>query len=78
MRAALTAPFVDPARDSWLATDPDGTAVAWAILDNPTGVGREYVDVSSTRTAAPALRAPLLDRPLDRVAERAAERGLPR
>ncbi|WNM41199.1 GNAT family N-acetyltransferase [Micromonospora halotolerans] len=76
VRDALTAPFVDPARDSWLVTDPDGTAVAWAILSNPTGVGREWVDVSVDPDRAADLRAPLLARLLDRVAERAAERGL--
>ncbi|KAB1913238.1 GNAT family N-acetyltransferase [Micromonospora sp. AMSO31t] len=77
VRDALTAPFVDPARDSWLVTDPDGTAVAWAILSNPAGAGREWVDVSVDPDRAADLRAPLLARLLDRVAERAAERGLP-
>ncbi|MFU8870697.1 GNAT family N-acetyltransferase [Micromonospora sp. SL4-19] len=74
--AALTAPFVDPARDSWLVTDPDGTAVGWTILSNPTGVGREWVDVLVDPERGADLRAPLLTRLLDRVAERAAERGL--
>ncbi|MFE9959523.1 GNAT family N-acetyltransferase [Micromonospora sp. NPDC005299] len=77
VRDALTAPFVHPARDSWLVTDPDGTAVAWTILSNPTGVGREWVDVLVDPDRAADLRAPLLVRLLDRVAERAAERGLP-
>ncbi|MGR6317187.1 GNAT family N-acetyltransferase [Micromonospora soli] len=74
---ALTAPFVDPAQDSWLVTDPDGTAVAWTIMSNPTGVGREFVEVYVDPDRGADLRAPLLDRLLDRVAERAAERGLP-
>ncbi|MEO3775373.1 GNAT family N-acetyltransferase [Micromonospora sp. B11E3] len=76
VRAALTAPFLDPARDSWLVTDPDGVAVAWAILNNPTGIGREFVDVLVDPERGADLRAPLLARQLDRVAERAAERGL--
>ncbi len=75
--AALTAPYFDPARDSWLAIDPDDTVVGWATLDNPTGVGREFVEVYVDPGRAAAVRAPLLVRQLDRVAERAAERGLP-
>ncbi|MEH0818925.1 MULTISPECIES: GNAT family N-acetyltransferase [unclassified Micromonospora] len=77
VRAALTAPFFDPARDSWLVTDPDGTVVAWTAVDNPTGVGRDFVEVYVDPERAAALRAPLLTRMLDRIAERAAERGLP-
>ncbi|MEU8338018.1 GNAT family N-acetyltransferase [Micromonospora tulbaghiae] len=76
VRSALTAPHVDPARDSWLVTDPDGTAVAWSILANPSGVGREWVDVLVDPDRGADLRAPLLARLLERVAERAAERGL--
>ncbi|MCI4064226.1 GNAT family N-acetyltransferase [Micromonospora sp. R77] len=75
--AVLTAPFCDPARDSWLVTDPDGAVVGWAIVDNPTGVGREWVEVYVDPERGEALRAPLLARQLDRIAERAAERGLP-
>ncbi|SCL27416.1 Acetyltransferase (GNAT) domain-containing protein [Micromonospora nigra] len=74
---ALTANFHDPARDAWLVTAPDGVVVAWATIDNPTGVGREFVEVYVDPDRAAALRAPLLDRQLRRVAERAAERGLP-
>ncbi|GHJ56694.1 hypothetical protein Nm8I071_60010 [Nonomuraea sp. TT08I-71] len=77
VRDALTAPFVDMARDSWLVTDPDGAAVGWTILSNPTGVGREFVEVYVDPDRGADLRAPLLARLLDRVAERAAERGLP-
>ncbi|MDG4802964.1 GNAT family N-acetyltransferase [Micromonospora sp. WMMD980] len=77
VRDALTAPFVDPSRDSWLVTDPDGTAVAWSFLNNPTGVGREWVDVLVDPDRGAELRAPLLARMLDRVAERAAEREVP-
>ncbi|MET7877910.1 GNAT family N-acetyltransferase [Micromonospora profundi] len=77
VEASLTAPYVDPARDSWLAVDPDGTVVGWATVDNPTGVGREFVEVYVDPAQAGIVRAPLLARQLDRVAERAAERGLP-
>ncbi|MGC4773270.1 hypothetical protein ACLQ25_30405 [Micromonospora sp. DT44] len=69
---ALTAPYFDPSRDSWLALDPDDTVVAWATVDNPTGVGREFVEVYVDPERAANLRAPLLARQLDRVAERAA------
>lgn len=74
---ALSAPYFDPSRDSWLVLDPDGTVVAWATVDNPTGTGREFVEVYVDPERAATLRAPLLARQLDRVAERAAERGLP-
>ncbi|MFD6562936.1 GNAT family N-acetyltransferase [Micromonospora profundi] len=77
VEASLTAPYVDPARDSWLAVDPDGTVVGWATVDNPTGVGREFVEVYVDPARAGIVRAPLLARQLERVAERAAERGLP-
>lgn len=77
VRDALTAPHVDMTRDSWLVTDPDGVAAGWTILSNPTGVGREFVEVYVDPERGVDLRAPLLARLLDRVAERAAERGLP-
>ncbi|MEU5783742.1 GNAT family N-acetyltransferase [Micromonospora lupini] len=77
VEASLTAPHFDPTRDSWLALDPDGTVVAWATVDNPTGVGREFVEVYVDPERAATLRAPLLARQLDRVAERAAERRMP-
>ncbi|TDC59524.1 GNAT family N-acetyltransferase [Micromonospora sp. KC207] len=77
VKAALTAPFFDPVRDSWLVSDPQGRPVAWSVVDNPTGVGREFVDVLVDPERAEAVRAPLLALMLDRVAERAAERGLP-
>lgn len=77
VRAALTAPFFDPQHDSWLLTDPDQRVVGWTLVDNPTGVGREYLDVFVDPEHAMALRAVLLDRMLRRVAERAAERGRP-
>ncbi|MGW5672155.1 GNAT family N-acetyltransferase [Micromonospora sp. NPDC003776] len=77
VRDALTAPHVDMTRDSWLVTDPDGVAAGWTILSNPTGVGREFVEVYVDPERGVDLRAPLLARLLDRVGERAAERGLP-
>ncbi|MFF5177420.1 GNAT family N-acetyltransferase [Micromonospora sp. NPDC000316] len=77
VEASLTAPHFDPTRDSWLATDPDGTVVGWATVDNPTGVGREFVEVYVDPERASHVRAPLLARQVERVAERAAERGLP-
>ncbi|SCE74804.1 GNAT family N-acetyltransferase [Micromonospora mirobrigensis] len=74
---SLTAPHTDPAADCWLGLDPDGTVVAWATMDNPTGVGREFVEVYVDPERGQQLRGPLLHRQLARVAERAAERGLP-
>ncbi|MCX4474406.1 GNAT family N-acetyltransferase [Micromonospora sp. NBC_01655] len=76
VEAALTAPFVDPALDSWLVGDHDGRIVGWTVVDNPSGVGREFVDVYVDPVRAEAARVPLLTRMLGRVAERAAERGL--
>ncbi|MEV5690871.1 GNAT family N-acetyltransferase [Micromonospora globbae] len=77
VEAALTAPYVDPSRDSWLALDPEGAVVGWATLDNPTGVGREFVEVYVDPERGAHVRGPLLARQLQRVAERAAERSLP-
>lgn len=77
VRDALVAPFVDMTRDSWLVTDPDGVVLGWAILSNPSGVGREFVEVYVDPERGEEVRAPLLARLLDRVAERATERGLP-
>ncbi|TDC41758.1 GNAT family N-acetyltransferase [Micromonospora sp. KC213] len=77
VRSFLTAPFFDPAHDSWLVSDPDGRIVGWTLIDNPTGVGREFLDVYVDPERAAPVRAALLARVLDRVAERAAERGLP-
>lgn len=51
--------------------------VGWATVDNPTGVGREFVEIYVDPVRAATVRASLLTRQLDRVAERAAERGLP-
>ncbi|MEU5938392.1 hypothetical protein ABZ807_04255 [Micromonospora sp. NPDC047548] len=46
-------------------------------MDNPTGVGREFVEAYVDPERGAALRAPLLARMPDRVAERAAEWKLP-
>ncbi|MEU8422476.1 hypothetical protein AB0C15_16540 [Micromonospora sp. NPDC048835] len=56
---------------------PDDTVVGWATVDNPTGEGREFVEVYVDPVRAATVRAPSLVRQLDRVAERAGERGLP-
>ncbi|SCG41650.1 GNAT family N-acetyltransferase [Micromonospora halophytica] len=77
VKAALAAPHFDPARDSWLVSDPQSRVVGCTLIDNPTGVGREFIDVYVDPERAGSLRALLLARTLDRVAERAAERGLP-
>lgn len=58
VEAALTAPFVDPALDSWLVSDHDGRVVGWTVVDNPTGVGREFVDVCVDPVRAEAARVP--------------------
>ncbi|MEU4679522.1 GNAT family N-acetyltransferase [Micromonospora sp. NPDC023737] len=77
VEAALSGPYADPSRDSWLALDPEGHVVGWTSIDNPTGTGREFVDVYVDPERGRQLRGTLLARQLDRVAERAAERSLP-
>ena len=67
----LTAPNHDPERDSWLAELPDGTAVGWAYLDNPTASTVDNVEVYA-RPEYHSLYKPLLDRALDRATERGA------
>jgi mycothiol synthase len=78
VREALTAPNVDPARDSWLAVDPGGEVVAWAYLENQSRGEREFVEVYVHPEKGLPAQAPLLGRQLDRVAERAAEFGYPK
>ncbi|HEX2771483.1 MAG TPA: GNAT family N-acetyltransferase [Micromonosporaceae bacterium] len=75
VREALTAPNVDPARDSWLALDPGGEVVGWAYLENQGGGEREFVEVYVHPEKGLRAQAPLLARQLGRVAERAAEFG---
>jgi mycothiol synthase len=75
VREALTAPNVDPGRDSWLAVDPAGEVVAWAYLENQSRGEREFVEVYVHPEKGLPAQAPLLARQLDRVAERAVEFG---
>lgn len=78
VREALTAPNVDPARDSWLAVDPDGALAGWSYLENPHRAGREFVEVYVHPDRGLPAQAPLLARQLARVAQRAAEFGFAR
>nr|BFE63393.1 hypothetical protein GCM10020063_079190 [Dactylosporangium thailandense] len=71
--ATLTAPHLDPAADSWLAFGPDGTALAWAYVDNPERGPRDNVEVYAAPPDGWPAFGPLLDLALARVAERGAE-----
>ncbi|MEV4618020.1 GNAT family N-acetyltransferase [Asanoa sp. NPDC049573] len=75
VRAALTSPHVDPARDCWLAYGPDGRLGGWAYIDNDNGGDKEFVEVYVHPDGGAPCRRPLLDLVLRRVAERAAEHG---
>jgi mycothiol synthase len=75
VKAALTSPHVDPARDCWLAYAPDGQLGGWAYIDNENGGDREFVEVFVHPDHGAPSRRPLLDMLLHRVAERATERG---
>lgn len=75
VREVLTAPNLDPARDSWLAVDPADVIVGWAYLENPHRAEREFVEVYVHPERGLPAQAPLLARQLARVAERAAEFG---
>src|SRR5688572_15842023 len=77
VREALTAPYFDPARDSWLVLAPDGSVVGWAYLENPNGGDREFVEVYTHPQIGRPAAGPLLALLLARVAERAAEFGHP-
>jgi mycothiol synthase len=68
--ATLTAAHLDPARDSWLAYGPDGTALAWAYVDNPEQGPRDNVEVYAVPAVGTPAYGPLLDLALARVAER--------
>ena len=73
-----TAPNIDPERDSWVVADPEGALVGLGdpAATRPGSAGSSWsVYVDPDRGAE--VRGPLLARQLDRVAERAAERGLP-
>ncbi|MEV0719491.1 GNAT family N-acetyltransferase [Asanoa sp. NPDC050611] len=75
VKAALTSPHVDPARDCWLAYAPDGRLGGWAYIDNENGGDSEFVEVYVHPDGGEPSRVPLLDLVLRRVAERATERG---
>ncbi|MDG4822809.1 GNAT family N-acetyltransferase [Asanoa sp. WMMD1127] len=75
IRAALTSPHVDPAKDLWLAYLPDGRLGGWAYIDNENGGDSEFVEVYVHPDGGAPGRAPLLDLVVRRVAERATERG---
>lgn len=69
--------YVAAERDSLLAYAPDGSLAGWAYLENDNGGDREFVEVyTHPETGRPA-QAPLLERTLARVAERARELGHP-
>jgi mycothiol synthase len=71
----LTAPYHDPARDSWLAFDAAGSPAAWAYVDNPERGERDNVEVYAVPGHGAAAYGPLLDLALPRVAERVREAG---
>jgi mycothiol synthase len=73
----LRAPNLDPERDSWLAVDAGGRVVGWAYIDNPLRSTRELFDNYVHPEYGAAAHGPLLDLVVARIAERAAERGLP-
>ncbi|GAA1839488.1 GNAT family N-acetyltransferase [Asanoa iriomotensis] len=75
VKAALTSPHVDPARDCWLAYTPDGRLGGWAYIDNENGGDKEFVEVYVHPDGGAPSRAPLLDLLVRRVAERATEHG---
>lgn len=78
VREVLTAPNFDPARDSWVAVDPDGVVAGWSFLRNPHRAEREFVEAFVHPERGRPVQAPLLARQLARVAQRAAERGVAR
>ncbi|MFC6016496.1 GNAT family N-acetyltransferase [Plantactinospora solaniradicis] len=78
VREVLTAPDVDPARDSWLALEPGGGIVGWAYLEDSNRGPRETVEVYVHPERGLPAQAPLLALQLSRSGERAAEFGLDR
>ena len=75
VREALTAPYMDPTRDSWLTLDPAGEIVGWAYIENTSGGPRDFVEVYVHPERGLPAQRPLLDLLLTRVAERAAGFG---
>ncbi|WP_369936537.1 GNAT family N-acetyltransferase [Plantactinospora sp. BB1] len=76
VREVLTAPDLDPARDSWLAIDPDGEVRGWSYLEDSNRGPRETVEVYVHPERGLPAQVPLLEMQLARSAERAAEFGL--
>jgi mycothiol synthase len=76
VRAALAgSPHTDAARDMWLAYAPDGTLAGWAYIENENGAAEDWVEVYTHPRAGRPAMAPLLERILHRVSERAGELG---
>jgi len=75
VKATLTSPHVDPARDCWLACAPDGRLAGWGYIDNNNGGDLEFVEVFVHPEFGAPARAPLIALVLRRVAERAREHG---
>lgn len=65
--AALTAPDIDPAADSWLVRDGDGRLVGWGYL-SPSGW---FCDAYARPGEGPSVQTVLIDLLLRRVTERA-------
>jgi mycothiol synthase len=73
----LNAPNFDPAKDSWLGLDETGRVMAWAYIENPSAGPRENIEVYAHPEGGSVAQPHLLDLLLERVAERAGERGVP-
>src|SRR5688500_10506667 len=68
VREVLTAPNHDPARDSWVAVEPDGRVISWAFIDNPSASARELLDVYAHPEHGRHAQGPLLDLVVERAA----------
>ncbi|WIM95926.1 GNAT family N-acetyltransferase [Actinoplanes oblitus] len=75
VRADLTGPNTDMARDSWLAFDPSGEIAGWTYPRNATGAARDFLEVYVWPERGLPAQRPLLDLMLARMAGRAAELG---
>jgi GNAT superfamily N-acetyltransferase len=73
----LTSPGLDPARDSWLAVDPEGQVVGWSFVDNPLRGQREMFDNYVHPSHGAEVQGYLLDLVVARIAQRAVEFGQP-
>src|SRR3712207_2175425 len=74
IKAALTSPLVDPAKDLCLAYQPDCRLGGCAYIDNVNGGDGDFVEFSVHPDGGAPIRAPLLDLLVRRVARRATER----